>query len=508
MKEPLEHNRDYLLPPFMMALVSAIIASSLVKLFAYELFSIPTAVGVTCFAIVWLREFGLPPSFVAAEFALVRDLIGVLGLIAAVILVPEGREWIAGLIIAGILVFASLGYLFVLASQSFRRLIELLPLGDVVEQKVASGPLISHVSDIHITRADNVARLEGGLGGHAAVAQWLSSIRDLGPKFLVISGDITDTGDPAEWRRFEEIVRLYDTGAVVLLAPGNHDLSQEYGKRQDGKLRLFLECQSRLLPQLVTFSGEQLSLIIDKIHTDVAPLVSSRAETNKHEFIHTHPILDEKALDFAVQRAKFAEKHDWLASAWKDLLNERFSGFASDKHTLFPLKFEHPPSRSIFYILNSALTSVPTFGNSALGHFSQAQLDQLMAQLETVPAWTQNVVIVTHHPPFRRPGEWRAFYFGMGGKRKIVSRIWDYAFLAQHGTEAREFATRFSTYADKHPEINLFILCGHRHTPVIGRIGRIIALEAASLSEPEATSWLLSVEDGRVNFCQHTIHRT
>src|SRR5205823_8771518 len=95
---------------------------------------------------------------------------------------PQGwKIAAAGLIIALAIFLISFAYLLKLARDNFGPMFELLPISDTLKQKAASGPLISHVSDIHITRSDNVARVEGGRGGQHSVAQSLTSIKGLDP---------------------------------------------------------------------------------------------------------------------------------------------------------------------------------------------------------------------------------------------------------------------------------------------------------------------------------------
>src|SRR5436309_10941404 len=118
-----------------------------------------------------------------------------------------------------------------------------------------------------------------------------------------------------------------------------------------------------------------------------------------------------------------------------------------------------------------------------------------MSELNVLPSWAQNIVIVTHNAPLRRPGEWRAFF----PRGKAVAWLWDYAFLAHRAEEAREFAIGLSALADRHHGVNFFVLCGHRHTPICGQVGKIIILEAASLSEESAATWLVFAQGSRVH---------
>ena len=104
---------------------------------------------------------------------------------------------------------------------------------------------------------------------------------------------------------------------------------------------------------------------------------------------------------------------------------------------------------------------------------------------------------MTHHAPFRRPGEWE-IVLSNAQREHIVSRVLDYAFLVHRAEEARKFVTTISGSADKHDGVNYFLLCGHRHKLACGRIGRIITLEGASLSVEPPTTWMLYTQATRV----------
>jgi hypothetical protein len=174
-------------------------------------------------------------------------------------------------------------------------------------------------------------------------------------------------------------------------------------------------------------------------------------------------------------------------------------------HGFFPLQFTHAPSETVFFILNSVGDPTDLLGDSALGHFSAGQLSRLAAQIDGLPDTVRNIVIVTHHAPFRHPGDWRAFFRGMGGRKKVVQRVWDYAFLAHRADEARQFLTSVVAAADRRQGVNFFILCGHRHTPTRGRLGSVIALEASSLSEATAATWFIFAQGGRVSAWDHKL---
>ena len=96
---------------------------------------------------------------------------------------------------------------------------------------------VAHLSDVHLTTLQSVRRAYGlrcravrfGRSADPSVrAQRLRSALDAvvasGADHLVISGDLTELGDDAEFERFAEVLAdaAIDPGDVTLV-PGNHD---------------------------------------------------------------------------------------------------------------------------------------------------------------------------------------------------------------------------------------------------------------------------------------------
>lgn len=436
-----------------------------------------------------LRWLGLPPIVLARKFTIGRDAVGSLAAIAAAILSPRGMEWVFGLSIAAAAFLTSIGVLVKLARDVFYKLLEAIPLKPAMSQEeVVPNLLISHVSDIHITskyfdRFQQATvyydRFQGGAGGQHNLEQWLTSIQKLDPPILVVSGDVTDTGESIEWLQFLDKVNRYTKRYAIVLAPGNHDLSKEYGSRKGNKPELYFLGQSLLEPSMLTCTGEQLSRLIERADEEVSLLVPERAERLK-----------------ALQHMRHIPSPNYTAE--KELISEWFD----DAGKFFPLRLDHKPSASILFVLNSVIVSPPTLGDSALGQFSEEQVERLLRQLKDLPSWALNIVIVTHHAPVRRPGEYRAFFGRARQKlfarlKNIVARLKDYAFLGHQADEARNFMLALSELADKYHDKNFFVLCGHRHTGASGRVSRVLVLEAPSLAEGAAT-WLVSAQGGRV----------
>ena len=92
----------------------------------------------------------------------------------------------------------------------------------------------AHLSDLHLSQIP----VEGVLPNADAIVEDI--VRDVcrireSLDFVVVSGDMTDDGDPASFQRFET---LFETiGLPVFVVPGNHDGPAEYYRYRDASMQ-------------------------------------------------------------------------------------------------------------------------------------------------------------------------------------------------------------------------------------------------------------------------------
>ncbi|WP_328856296.1 metallophosphoesterase [Williamsia herbipolensis] len=80
---------------------------------------------------------------------------------------------------------------------------------------------VAHISDLHFSgEADHRARVEAVLGHISARADGIDA--------LVVTGDITDDGSPAQYEEAAAVLRGVPL-PTTLLIPGNHDRRDEFG---------------------------------------------------------------------------------------------------------------------------------------------------------------------------------------------------------------------------------------------------------------------------------------
>ena len=91
-----------------------------------------------------------------------------------------------------------------------------------------TNPWALHVTDVHLT-LPGTARVEGEGDGRDRLAALVAAKQIQSPRYLFLSGDITDHGHGPEWDEAAKVLApLRASGCRVLVAPGNHDLSMAY----------------------------------------------------------------------------------------------------------------------------------------------------------------------------------------------------------------------------------------------------------------------------------------
>ncbi|MHC4713757.1 MAG: metallophosphoesterase family protein [Planctomycetota bacterium] len=462
------------------------------------------------FVVIGLYLANIPPKAFSPKyyyFLLVYSLAG-LSTIAAM---PDARiAAVIGVSMAFGAILLAAGQLFLLALRSFREMPELQPLGDSVFG-VPSGPVLcAQFSDIHITASDSVATMEGGTGGKDHLCSVLDRLRSLTAGYLLISGDVTDTGAKGEWERFLETLcpRIDPLETAVLISPGNHDLSPAYGENTRNRLQLFLWVQARTAPSVATAGGVPVRDVEAVAEKEISPFVDSEAPRLREEYIRTlssvspppgvSPALQARLKIDAMNRAiEMANRKDWHNEARKVLLNRWFN---KRWYALFPLRLDDHVRKAVFLLLNSNFSGSQLLGDSALGACGKEQLERLAATLSSLSPEVEHVFIVTHHAPFRKPGDWRFLKtLPNSGKKKgrlsrIKERLMAYALLRFEAAEARDLLNSISAAADNH-EATFYVLCGHRHTSTAGRYGRVIVLEGSSIAGDSPFAW--TIQSGR-----------
>jgi hypothetical protein len=466
----------------------------LMALLAYFSGSVSLTVAVTVPIVtgLWLLAIGLPPWRLArgASLCLVAFFVGC-SLLAA-FAVPPAQAWLAGLIGA----LAGLGLCLLLlwsvATRQFHHLQELVECGKALHAPDASAPRLWHVTDLHITASEDMARYEGGAGGGARWESFVSRSGFGSAAAVIVSGDMTDRGLESEWDRFRAAWRgLAQPRPALVLCPGNHDVGGEhYGGgtwsryvRPAGLLTYF-DTMGEFAPHFETALGGTVGELAAHIERDVTPQLAEKVTFLRRQFEAWESLKELPPARFRLSQpapdVEPVDTYDWEALAAELLILEWFS---TNWYAPFPLRWHAPDMETEFLLLNSC-DRADTFGGSGIGSFGQEQLDRLQSALETLPATARHVVIVAHHAVFRRPGQW-----ALPLDRHAIRQLQAFAFLGHRPDETRRFTRLLTDAAERHPDTSFVFCCGHRHAPACGRAGLLLVLEGGSLAEDGVNAW-------------------
>ncbi len=85
---------------------------------------------------------------------------------------------------------------------------------------------VAHLSDLHVTEGDRVRMAERPVpGGNRSLARLLATRELDDADLIIVTGDVTDRGTSASWRRFLDLLGQAHVNDRVVLVPGNHDIA-------------------------------------------------------------------------------------------------------------------------------------------------------------------------------------------------------------------------------------------------------------------------------------------
>jgi hypothetical protein len=134
-----------------------------------------------------------------------------------------------------------------------------------------SSALFAHISDIHALADPFRSTLDGERSGIAKLKDLLDGIATHSPSYLLVSGDITDHGETAEWEAVTRTLLSFSekTGIKIIMSPGNHDLSKFFNQEDKGlsQLEEYLAAQYNLYKEVRASThqpiGEHIARIAD-----------------------------------------------------------------------------------------------------------------------------------------------------------------------------------------------------------------------------------------------------
>ncbi len=258
---------------------------------------------------------------------------------------------------------------------------------------------VAHLSDLHLTTSDADQRVGGGSSGNISFRKILAHTVDrLGSvDAIVITGDITDSGRGAEWKRFFEAVPPELHGRCVLI-PGNHDVNITLPDHLTAA-----EGLGRPLRNLRLMRG---MAAIDRIQGDrawvwagEAGIVSFREALAGHRLELEQYLADpaQPMLELAYSRAS-----GWLSPPSQLELQDITDPETERRidvpfrvwHSLFPMAVQVPGSETLVLAFDSNDVADSIIGN-AYGLIDDEQLSRTNELLSAFPK--HRVIYALHH---------------------------------------------------------------------------------------------------------------
>jgi len=303
---------------------------------------------------------------------------------------------------------------------------------------------IAHLSDLHMVGERYGYRMECGTEGprsNRRIRQALRRLRVIDRStpidYVLVTGDVTDTGTRAEWLEFLDLLRCYpDLRSRVLFVPGNHDVNI-VDRTNTGRFDIPWSVSHalrrlRFVVALDTIQGDRVHLV-DRMSGSIGPTLAQYLREGERP----------------ARLQELAKQGTWrgrweIATVWEDLF------------PLVALPLE--PGGCGAILLDSNARSHFSATN-AIGLISRSQLKRLRAVLNASPdrAW----IILLHHHVVEYPDS----------SVKLSDRI---ALSLMNGTDLLFAIARHSS--------RVVIFHGHRHRDWIGTSGGVMLCSAPSVA--------------------------
>lgn len=504
-----------------------------------DLYSLPARLGAffcTYYSVIFVVELssslGFPPGLGLAtrlnmlgHYKLQGSILAGSGGLLAAELAKPGLLPIPVLISTAIYISYAIHATFRIARATFTG----YPISEgTTPSRCEFTPYAIHLTDVHLTAGKK--RLEGGMGGSERLEAIVNAYTCKPPRLLLITGDLTDRGRPAEYQEAISLLEpLQKAGSEIFFAPGNHDLGTAYNATNhlivmaspryigptphgtDGMLmQRYLEAAASLAPSLRDCAGQ---------------LLKKRLSGYREK---------ELKFEYAISLAKERMQRDWSSKAvifsevtrignkchpggeppnrWTAFIRYpgayrgRFlSSWYAEKnwYSSFPLQADLTDDWTTVLILNSISPDL-TIAGSAWGEIGTSQLVRLRKILKkklTGRRRLRRFIILVHHPPFRWKDE------PPPALRWADLQRW--AFLGFSQTDVRTLLTILKEATDTGAEV--VVLSGHRHgfknydgksvglaTGRSGQLQKSIIAEGAALADPNTPVLALVINRNRI----------
>jgi predicted MPP superfamily phosphohydrolase len=367
--------------------------------------------------------------------------------------------------------------------------------------------LFAHISDIHAVNEGALKTFQGNIPGNFHLPALLSDISHSSPKYLLVSGDITDTGRSEQWEVVQSVFHQHVPTVKIVMAPGNHDIGGFFG---NWSIIPFLKSQDFFLPQIQMATGAPLhdafvkDPYLTKEHHDAIEVLADCK-------ICSMTVLNDHTMQSYWQCMDQCHK---LHKREVEIVDHAIEYWRQAQRSAFPLKIiDEENGIAIFSLWFQEVEFPPKLGTNARAYLDKSQASKLKAMVESIPISIKTVVILEHYPVARGPGDFMAppkfsansvwgalLNFRDTWDEFQDSEWWAYSTLIWHEGAAIETLHWLSQRADNDNERSYFWLYGHRHVRSFSSIGKLTLAEAPNVSSKDGGFYLgTKVASGRTS---------
>jgi hypothetical protein len=393
--------------------------------------------------------------------------------------------------------------------------------------------LVAHIGDVHVSTEPTLP--DGSRPGQEDLAAMLELVRDRHSSYVVVSGDLTDTGAAAEWGELGRILSAVRDQTRIVLVPGNHDYGHTHradagdaivlGTREHRALLLgyYLTLQAELFGAMRLADGRTVDQTVNLAPPLPGPedvrFVQRLRYCQRHcaarsQHGRAAALLSKPGLLSSADACEAAcigprDEYDRVRARYV-----RAAGYWLEQdRRVFPLSVLDAQRKLAVLVLDTTPRDAGDRSLSGFGLLEPTQLDRLRAGIRNLIPRVATLVVAGHHAFSRRARDRFeppenvladpavAFYSSDG---------WFYARLEEEADRARALFGLLTESARAHPSTQLLLMHGHRHDVAYGTYGdnghpwRV--LEAPNVAaEPDTSGlFLVSVPAGasaRVHFC-------
>jgi hypothetical protein len=378
--------------------------------------------------------------------------------------------------------------------------------------------LLAQISDLHVTSNGQPTR-EGDVPGNNFIDLVVASINKHQPAFLIVSGDITDSGAATEWSDVLESLAKVSRNTTVVLTPGNHDLNLWFGREdvtpapnddnhnfisrldEIPKIARVYAVQDSLSPSITSKRGLTLGDDLSRAptRTTASSFTSEIAECTKDclSTLPKDPNLGDPSLGCYLN----------CKDNWAYIRNLYLRNLDRD----FPWRLTDLQKGVSILSIATALRTTATIGQNAIGEIDDEQISAVQSAIESVPANVKTFIFIFHHPMTVIRGEMdnTPFLARIGTGTLTASRFfatwhtledsiwWDRLFLRTNPGQANKFIDLLQAEMHRRGDARGIVMFGHRHRRTLGIWNKLVFVEAPNLSHapPDRGFYLVTNED-------------